>query len=96
MKKEKIEKIADKALEEFDFKKVLKIQKLLGWKYAKFSLTIENLKKFVRSLIKTLLEEKHEFIESGGFRVEYNKEEKDLRILFVAVECWIGTRKSDL
>ena len=93
MKKEKIEKIADKALEEFDFKKVLKIQKLLGWK---FSLTIDNLKKFVRSLIKTLLEEKHEFIESGGFRVEYNKEEKDLRILFVAVEGWIGTKKSEL
>lgn len=96
MKKEKIEKIADKALEEFDFEKVLKIQKLLKWKYAKFSLTIDNLKNFVRSLIKTLLEEKHEFIESGGFRIEYNKEEKELRILFVAVEGWIGTRKSDL
>lgn len=80
------QEIIDEVMDNMDFDKIHRVMEYLNWQWADgeggFEVPdVPRIRKFCRSLIKNLLEENLQSIESGGFLV-YKDQYNSIRVLF--------------
>ena len=88
MKKEKFKKLKNEILDNFNFKKIAKAMKAVGWVYAPISKVpdADYLKEFADELLDSVYENK--FAECGGFRAKRTKHKLSLKFVFEHYEVY--------